>query len=126
MSVYVAPTLCDRCSAMFQGSFSSMQGNWNNHHDSMQSLEQAADKNCIICRDVWKDMMKRSNFDRQTLYVAAASKNQVTNYWIKEGYISVDYLVHTRQAQSYRCLETQRKSALQPRRVQTLCTDVKQ
>ena len=129
MFVSADPTLCDRCSPMFQGSFTKWRKSTHDHHASIQSLEEAANRNCIICRDVWKDLMKRSNFDRQTLCVATASKNQITTYSMDEGHVCVHYHVYGLgglQHQSYRCLETQRKSALQPCRVQTLCTDVKQ
>jgi hypothetical protein len=142
MSVSVAPTLCDQCSPMFQGSFYSMKGtqcspvfegsfvstkgNLHDHHISIQSLEQAANKNCIICRDVWKDLVGRSDFDRENLDAEAARVGCLTRYWIDQESVDVRCWPHKLVYHSYRYLETQRKSALQPSRVQTPCTNVKQ
>jgi hypothetical protein len=70
MSVSGAPALCDRCYPMFQGSFLSDGWRRYGHHASIQSLEQVANKNCIICRDIWKDLVKRPDFDRETFYGA--------------------------------------------------------
>ena len=142
MSVSVAPTLCDQCSPMFQGSFFSMKGNQcspvfqgsffstkgnlHDHHISIQSLEQAANKNCIICRDVWKELVGRSDFDRENLDAEAARVGYLTRYRIYEGIVDVCCCVHTIVFHPYRYVETQRKSALQPSRMQTPCTKVKQ
>ncbi|KAH8623009.1 HET-domain-containing protein [Alternaria alternata] len=125
MSVSAAPTLCDRCSPMFQGSFLSTKEYLYDHHISIQSLEQAANKNCIICRDVWKGLVRRSGFDRETLCAEATRLGSVTAYSIDEGCVDVRCWLHVLGFQSYRYVETQRKSALQPSRVQTPCTNVK-
>ena len=126
MSASVAPTLCDRCSPIFQGSYFSMIGHYGDHHDSIQSLEQAADKNCIICRDVWKELVGRSDFDRENLDAEAVRVGYLTRYWMNEGSVNVCYCLRELVYHSYQYLETQRKSALQPSRVQTPCTNVKQ
>jgi hypothetical protein len=126
MSVSVAPTLCDRCSPMFQGSFLSMKGSWRNHHDSIQSLQQAADKNCFICRDVWKALI-RLNLDRETLHAKVASKDYLTECFMDKDRVYVDCCVHSFLTYlEFRYVKTQRESALQPSRVRTPSTNVKQ
>ena len=126
MSISAAPTLCDRCFSMFQGSFDSHRMS-DEHHASSQSLEEAADRNCIICRDVWKELIRISDFDRKTLHARAAKKGLVTLYHLYDGLVVVKCLL--RQPVSthlYRFVETQRTSALEPARVRTPCTHVKQ
>jgi hypothetical protein len=115
MSVSVDPSLCDRCSSMFQGSFLRRL---SNHHTSIQSLEQAADKNCIICRDVWKDLVERPDFDRETFHGDTTREGYVTRYLTHKDYVSVH--LHGRKPVPYlffNYVETQRKSACRPSRV---------
>lgn len=131
MSVSNAPTLCGQCSPMFQGLYSEGYG-MRRHHASLQSLEQAANKNCIICRDVWKAMTGESDFDREILNVIATQKGGITEcslfMFFHEGFVAVDTLaglfgsIHL----SFECKKTQRESALQPSQVRTLFTNVKQ
>ena len=100
---------------MFQGSFLRRLFN---HHTSIQSLEQAADKNCIICRDVWKGLVKRPNFDRQTFHDDTTREGYVTKYVIHEDYVSIT--LHGRKPEPplfFDYVETQRKSAFRPSRV---------
>ena len=101
---------------MFQDSFE--RGGTYNHHASIQSLEQAADKNCVICRDVWKDLVKRPDFDRETFHGDTTREDWVTRYYIGRDCISV-YLygppAHTHLL--FRYGGTQRKSAFRPSRV---------
>jgi hypothetical protein len=100
---------------MFQGSFPR----WNFiHHTSIQSLEQAAEKNCIICRDVWKDLVKRPDFDRETFHGDTTREGYVTKCLVHLDYVSVT--LHGRTLEPclfFEYVETQRKSAFRPSRV---------
>jgi hypothetical protein len=117
MSVPPAPTLCDRCSPMFQGSFSTRRRS-GEHHASSQSLEEAADRNCIICRDVWKELIRISDFDRKALHVRAAKQGLVTSCHMYDGSVVVKcFLRQPVATHFYRFVETQRTSALEPARV---------
>lgn len=126
MSVSAAPTLCDRCAPIFQGFFPS-KGIMRDHHTSIQNLEQAANMNCIICRDVWKDLVRRSGFDRETLHVKAAEMGHCMSYHLFNSLIIVKCLLRQFEFRLlFRYMETQRKSAFQPSRVRSLCTNAKQ
>ncbi|CAI9631199.1 unnamed protein product [Alternaria burnsii] len=115
MSVSNAPTLCDQCSPMFQGLFYSGGYGWLRHHASLQSLEQAANKNCIIYRDVWKAMTGESDFDREILNVRATQKGGITEYCLymffhdHEGFVAVDTLAGRSGSKylSFKCKKTQ-------------------
>ena len=103
---------------MFRGSFLSLEETQQDHHASIQSLEQAANKNCVICKDVWKDLVKRSDSDRETFHVDATREDYVTKYSIGRGCVSVSLYgcpVHSQLLLEY--VETQRKSASRPSRV---------
>ena len=115
MSVSVAPSLCDLCSSMFQGSFPRRLFD---HHTSVQDLEQAAGENCIICRDVWKDLVGRPDFDRETFHGDTTRDGYVTKCLVHVDYVSI--ILHGRQPESplfFDYVETQRKSAFRPSRV---------
>lgn len=115
MSVSVTPSLCDRCSSMFQGSVLRRP---LHHHTSIQILEQEANKNCIICRDVWKNLVKRPDFDRETCHGDTTKEGYVTSHVMFKDSIHVSLVGRQLKLHlHFRYVETQRKSAFRPSRV---------